>query len=55
MESLFSAERRRGGVLTSRKDGRTVLPRADKQASAALAEMQAFPWCGSAAVVWHCC
>ncbi|RBQ18351.1 transcriptional regulator [Spongiactinospora rosea] len=42
------AELRRGGILTSRKDGKTVLYRADKHASAAaLAELQAF--------LQHCC
>ncbi|MEU7002511.1 metalloregulator ArsR/SmtB family transcription factor [Nonomuraea sp. NPDC046570] len=42
------AELRRGGILTSRKDGKTVLYRADKQATtAALAELQAY--------LQHCC
>ncbi|MFE0146436.1 metalloregulator ArsR/SmtB family transcription factor [Nonomuraea sp. NPDC059007] len=42
------AELRRGGILTSRKDGKTVLYRADKQTStAALAELQAY--------LQHCC
>ncbi|PZG56656.1 transcriptional regulator [Spongiactinospora gelatinilytica] len=42
------AELRRGGILTSRKDGKTVLYRADKHAgAAALAELQAF--------LQHCC
>ncbi|MEV4897541.1 metalloregulator ArsR/SmtB family transcription factor [Nonomuraea sp. NPDC055795] len=42
------AELRRGGILASRKDGKTVLYRADKQAStAALSELQAF--------LRHCC
>lgn len=42
------AELRRGGILASRKDGKTVLYRADKQAStAALAELQAY--------LQHCC
>ncbi|MBB5081534.1 ArsR/SmtB family transcription factor [Nonomuraea endophytica] len=42
------AELRRGGILTSRKDGKTVLHRADKRASAAaLAELQAY--------LQHCC
>lgn len=37
------AELKRGGVLASRKDGKTVFYRADKQASAAaLADLQAF-------------
>jgi DNA-binding transcriptional ArsR family regulator len=34
---------RRGGIVTSRRDGRTVLYRADKQGSAtALADLQAY-------------
>ncbi|GAA0930461.1 metalloregulator ArsR/SmtB family transcription factor [Nonomuraea longicatena] len=37
------AELRRGGILTSRKDGKTVLYRSDKQTTAAtLAELQAY-------------
>ncbi|WP_327090370.1 metalloregulator ArsR/SmtB family transcription factor [Nonomuraea sp. NBC_01738] len=42
------AELRRGGILASRKDGKTVLYRADKESSSmALAELQAF--------LQHCC